>query len=96
VLDRVGDVGEVAVDSGLLESAVEETAGRADEGVAGDVLLVAGLFADEDDARRGWTFTEDGLRAGGPEIAGFALGGCGTQPVEGAVIRDEGARVRRW
>src|SRR5688500_4498314 len=41
VLDGVGDVDRAAVDACFAECAVEELAGRADEGTAGAVLLVA-------------------------------------------------------
>jgi hypothetical protein len=38
-----------AVDAGGLEGFVEHSAGGSDEGFAGEVFLVAGLFADEDE-----------------------------------------------
>jgi hypothetical protein len=64
VLHRVGHVDARAVEAGLGEGAVEELAGRADEGVAGEVLVVAGLLADEDQLGVGGAFTEDGLGSG--------------------------------
>ena len=51
VLHRVGEVGLLAVDPGLPERPVEKLAGRTDEGAALQILLIARLFADEDDAR---------------------------------------------
>jgi hypothetical protein len=72
VLDGIGDVDEVAVDPGFREDGVEELSCRADEGLAGDVLLVAGLLADEDDARLLRAFAEDGLGGLAPEVAAAA------------------------
>jgi len=48
VLDRVGDVGRLAVDAGLGQRPVEDPPGRADERPA-LLLLVARLLADERD-----------------------------------------------
>ena len=63
VLDGVGDVGFLAVDAGLGERAVEELAGGADEGAAGEVLLVARLLADEGDGGAERALAEDGAGA---------------------------------
>ena len=52
MLDRIGDVGLGAVDPGLLQRLVEDLPRRADERVAGQILLIAGLFADEHHRRR--------------------------------------------
>src|SRR5262249_19762188 len=62
VLDRVRDVERVAVETGLPERAVEHLAGRADERSVAEIFLVAGLLADEHDARVGGTASEHGLR----------------------------------
>ena len=43
-----------------------------DERMPGAILLVAGLLADQNDLRRGWPFTKDGLRRALPQIAGAA------------------------
>ena len=51
VLHRVGDVEMLAIDAGRLERPVEELPGRADEGQALLVLLVARLLAHQHDAR---------------------------------------------
>ena len=67
-----------AVDAGLGERPVEELAGGADEGAALEVLLVAGLLADEGDGGADRTLAEDG--------AGAALDhgrGGGDEAVEG-------------
>ena len=63
VLDRVGDVDLVAVDAGGGERLVEQAPRGADERMALFVLLVAGLLADEHDARVTRPLAEDGLRA---------------------------------
>ena len=72
VLDRVRDVGEPAVDSGGRQALVEDASRRADEGLAGEVLLVAGLLADEDDRRALQPLAEDRLRPGFPQVACLA------------------------
>jgi hypothetical protein len=51
VFNRVGDIRDDPVETGLGQYLVKGSAGRADERFAGDILLIAGLFADEDDAR---------------------------------------------
>ena len=52
VLHRVGDVGLLPRDAGFVEDGVEDLAGRPDEGLSGNVFLVARLLADEHDFRR--------------------------------------------
>jgi len=49
VLYRVRDVDRVTVDSRGVEGFVQDAPRRADERLAGDVLFVARLLADEDD-----------------------------------------------
>ena len=61
VLDGVGDISRVTIDAGLLQAAVEETAGGTNKRVAFDVFAVAGLLADQDEGGTGLAFTEDGL-----------------------------------
>jgi hypothetical protein len=39
------------------------------------VFAVAGLFADEHDARRGWTFPKDCLCGISPQITSLAVAG---------------------
>ena len=60
------------VDAGLVEDLVEHLAGRPDERLAGNILLVAGLLADEDDLRILRPFAEHGLRGVAPERAAAA------------------------
>jgi len=71
VLDGVGDVDGCAVDFGGNEGFIEDPSGGADEGFAGTVFLVAGLFADEDDFGGGGALAEDGL--GGVAVEGAAV-----------------------
>src|SRR5436190_90275 len=63
MLDGVRHIDARAVDSGRLERLVEDPARRAHERLAGAVLLIARLFADEDRARAGGAFAEDRLGA---------------------------------
>jgi hypothetical protein len=69
MLDGVGDVDGVAVDAGLGADTVEQLAGRPDEGLAGQVFLVARLLADEHDLRLLRAFAGNGL---GRELPQFA------------------------
>lgn len=62
MLHRIGDVDEVAVDTGFDQTAVEQMAGRPDEGLAGQVLAIARLLADEDQTRMRIAFSENSLR----------------------------------
>src|SRR5205085_3549452 len=78
VLDDVGDVDLAPIDARVVERLVEKLPGRPDERLALQVLLVAGLLADEDDVRLRGALAEDGLcpglveRAGGAARRGFA------------------------
>ena len=74
VLDRVRDVGLVAVDPCFHERLVEELSRRPDKRLAREVFLVAGLFADEDHLSSGRALSEDRLRPSLPERAGLAAG----------------------
>ena len=47
MLDRIGDESLLAGNAGVLERGIEDAAGRADERLAGEVFLVARLFADQ-------------------------------------------------
>jgi hypothetical protein len=73
MLDGVGDVDGVAVDAGRLAHAVEQLAGRADEGLAGQVFLVARLLADEHDLRLLRPFAAHGLGRELPQLAAPAF-----------------------
>src|SRR5438874_4132414 len=72
VLDDIGDVDLAPVDARVLQRLVEELPGRPDERLALQVLLVAGLLADEDDVSLRGALAEDGLRPGLVERAGGA------------------------
>jgi len=63
MLDRVRNVDLAAIDRRALKCAVEDAAGRSNERVALAILAVAWLFADEQDARGGGSFSEHGLRS---------------------------------
>src|SRR6185295_6277915 len=61
VLHGIRDVDAGAVDAGLGERAVEHLPGRSDERLAGQILLVARLLADEHDPRVRRPLAEHGL-----------------------------------
>ena len=89
VLHGVRDVGLRAVDADLFEDFVEQLPGGADERLAGLVLAVARLLADEDDAGVPRAFPEDRLRRVLVEVAALAeLGGRG-QLLQFVAGRDE-------
>jgi hypothetical protein len=60
-LDRVGDVDFQPVDTGIVEDLVEHLAGRTNERLARNVLLIARLLTDENDAGVFGSFAEHGL-----------------------------------
>ena len=82
MLDDVGDVDGVAVDAGLDEGPVEQLARRSDERMAGQVLLVAGLLAQEHQLGSGLAFAEDGLGRVAVQVAGLAGRGGMAELVE--------------
>lgn len=61
MLDDVGHVDLRALDARGHEGPIEELAGRAHEGLAGDVLAVTGLFAQEHQLGVARPFSEHGL-----------------------------------
>ncbi len=69
VLHRIGDIGALAVDAGIAERPVEHASGRSDEGLAGQVLAVAGLLAHEDEVRGRQAFAEHHLGREPVEVA---------------------------
>src|SRR6185312_3118764 len=73
MLDRIGDVGAAAVDAGLLQRPVENLPGGADERMAGKILLIARLLADEEDRGARRALAEDGLGRVPVEIAAGAM-----------------------
>src|ERR1700756_1294041 len=79
MFDRVGNVDFLAVDAGLDQGAVEHLPRRSHERLSGQVLLVAGLLADQERLRIGWTFSEYGLGRVLPERAGTAMRGLFAQ-----------------
>jgi hypothetical protein len=76
VLDRVGAIGDGAIDARLVDGLHEQPAGRTDERLTLAVLLVARLFADQDHAGGRRPRGEHRLRRVLPELAAPAvLGG---------------------
>src|ERR1700730_2346020 len=82
MFDRIGDVDFVAIDADFFQRPVEHLPGRSDEWLAGKVLLVAGLLADQHHLGSLRTFAE--LRLGGvfPEMTGAAMRGLLAQGFE--------------
>src|SRR5215469_15278962 len=72
MLDRVGHIGDTTIDAGLFQCFIQQSAGGANKGTSLQVLLVAGLLADEHNASARLAFAEDRLSAALPEIAGAA------------------------
>jgi hypothetical protein len=83
VLHDVREVDVVADKAGLLDRAIEERACRSHEGLAGKILLVAGLFADHHDPGILGSLAEHGLGGVAVQVAaaaprrGLAKGGEG-------------------
>jgi hypothetical protein len=77
VLDRVGDVDRLALETRFGQGLVEYLAGRTDERRALAIFLISRLFADEHDPRGGRASAEDGLRGVTVEVAaGTARRSC--------------------
>jgi hypothetical protein len=72
MLDRVGDVDRRAVDSGLLQSSIEDRPRWPDEGPPGKVLLIPRLLSDKEDRCIERPLAEDRLRRAFVEIAAGA------------------------
>ena len=97
VLHRVGDVGLTPIDTGFLEGAIEQLAGRPDERPATQVLVVARLLTDEHDPRVSLAFAEDGLGRALIEVTARAAGGGLPQSLErGPDRRNERRGGRMW
>src|SRR5262249_39938031 len=73
MLNRVGDEGVIAGNAGLLQRRIEDAAGRPDERQAGEVLLVAGLLADQHEMRTYAALAGHGLGRGFVKRAARAL-----------------------
>src|SRR5688572_26049339 len=69
MLHRIGDVNLAPVDSRLLQGVVEQPASRTDERPPLAILLIARLFADDDDSRAWSSFAEHRLRSDHPQSA---------------------------
>src|SRR4051812_1863092 len=73
VLHRVRDVNLLAVDSGILQGAVEDFSSRADEWFARDIFLITWLFPEQHQYRAFRTFAENGLGRVFEKMAGGAV-----------------------
>ena len=92
MLDGIGHIGAAAVDPGRLHAAIEQLAGRPDEGVTGQILGIPGLLADEQDRGALRSLAEHGLRRVAEQWAGGAFGRRLAQLVELRVFRDQRRR----
>jgi len=75
MLDHVGHIDLRSIDSRRDERLVEKTAGRTDEWLSLQIFLIARLLADKHHRRSLFSFAENRLRSGSPQIAGLAPGG---------------------
>ena len=75
MLHRVRHINLPPVDARFSKRFVQLEASRADEGAPRQILLVAGLLADQDNRRGHGAFAEHGLRCALPEMAGAAIAG---------------------
>ena len=73
MLHNVGDIGLGPVNARCLESLIEQSSCRSNERPSLDILFVAGLLADKENARATTTFAEDSLRGILPEITCLAV-----------------------
>jgi hypothetical protein len=73
VFDSVCHVDRRPLDGGIAQCAIEQPARGAHERSARDVLLIAGLLADENEPRVGRAFAEHGLRCVSPQLAAAAV-----------------------
>jgi hypothetical protein len=101
VLDHVAEVHGGAVDAGLEERAIEQPAGRPDEGATGLVLVIAGYLSQEHEGSRDRSLAEHGLRRTRVEVAALTSGclaaktidfGAQTDPSHDAVNTRNGAK----
>src|SRR5580704_6351297 len=93
MLDHVGDVDVVAGYPRSLESLVEDATRWPDERMAFDVLAVAGLLADQHQARVRGALAHNRLRGALPQIAGAALLHLPVQAGQRGPLRNRGGRV---
>jgi hypothetical protein len=89
VLYGVGDVDLSERDSRLPKGARGHGAGRADEGLALDVLAIAGLLPDEHHLRFTRALADDRLGCVAPKRAAMALGRGAPQGAQGTALGDE-------
>jgi len=94
VLDRVGDVNVLSIDSGFGQTLVEEPTSRADERMPLEILAIARLLADQQEPGARPALPENGLGRALPERAGAAAGGSSAKRRQGSLAR-QGRRTDR-
>ena len=87
VLHRVRDVHLGTVDVRRFEPTVQNASCRSDERFAGEIFLVAGLLAHQDDASLRGAFTENCLRGVPVQLTSPALLDCAAQSVQRRTVR---------
>jgi len=76
MLDRVGDVNLIAIDSRLRQRAIEDFSSRPDKRFSGDIFIIPRLLADQHDRRAFWSFAENGLRRAFVKMTRRAIAHC--------------------
>jgi hypothetical protein len=74
MLHHVGDIGLGPVNARLLQSPIEQSPCRSYKRPSLDILFVAGLLANKENARAPTTFAEDGLSGILPQVTCLAVG----------------------
>jgi hypothetical protein len=90
MFDRIRDVYLGTIDSCVLQSSIEEMAGRSDERAALLILLVSGLLADKNDPRRAGSLSKDRLGGATVKVASLAPLNRIVQNVQAPRVRNEG------
>lgn len=69
MLDRIGDVAPIPIDTRFVKALIQELAGRPNERPPGQILPVTGLFADKHDVGRTGAFAKNKMGGVAIEIA---------------------------
>ena len=96
VFDHIGDIGLLAVDPRLHETAVQQPSRRSYEGVSGKIFGVTRLLADQHDPGSLRSFAEHGLRGVLVQIAAGASSGGIAQCAGCRLDRDQVPGIFGW
>jgi len=86
VLNYIRDVDFASLDACLSQRAIEEQPRRTDKGPTCEIFSISRLLANEHHLGGGYAFTENGLSARLPQIAGFAMSSNLAQVVQCGVL----------